>query len=107
MLITRNGMGEGDPTLQEKLLQTFFNLINESEELPGVICFYTEGIYLVTTGSQVLDTLRSLEEKGVHLVICNTCLNFYDLEDQVEVGIKGGMTDIIEAIQRADKVITI
>ena len=48
-----------------------------------------------------------LEAKGVHLVICSTCLNYFGLEDQVEVGVVGGMTDIIEAQWRADKVITL
>ena len=107
LLITRKGMGEADPELQTKLLQTYFKLIDESNSLPAVICFYTEGVHLVVSGSPVLDSLKSLEAKGVRLIICNTCLNFYALADQVEVGIVGGMTDIIEAQRRAAKVITL
>jgi sulfur relay (sulfurtransferase) complex TusBCD TusD component (DsrE family) len=100
-------MGDADPDLSHKLIQTYFRLLDENELLPGVICFYTEGVKLVTSTSPVLDSLRSLEAKGVHLVVCNTCLNYYGLVDDVQVGIKGGMTDIIEAQRRADKVITI
>jgi intracellular sulfur oxidation DsrE/DsrF family protein len=61
----------------------------------------------VCEGSPVLDSLKALEAKGVRLVICNTCLNFFDLVDKVTVGIPGGMTDIIEAQFRSEKVITI
>jgi hypothetical protein len=43
----------------------------------------------------------------VHLVICSTCLNYYSLADHVQVGVVGGMTDILEAQWRADKVITL
>ncbi len=107
LLITRKGMGEADPALQEKLISTYFKLLDESNLLPGVICFYAEGVHLVVAGSPVLDSLQSLEAKGVHLVICNTCLKFYNLEDQIEAGITGGMTDIIEAQRRAAKVITL
>ena len=107
ILVTRNGMGEADPELQGKLIQTYFRLLDESDVLPGVICFYTEGVRLVVEGSPVLETLISLEAKGVRLVICNTCLKFYDLVGQMNVGIVGGMTDIIEAQRRAGKVITI
>lgn len=107
ILVTTNGMGHGDPELQHKLITTYFKLLDESNTLPAVICFYTEGVKLVTTGSPVLEVLRMLEAKGVHLVICSTCLNHYGLEDQVEVGVTGGMTDIIEAQWRADKVITL
>ena len=75
--------------------------------LPAVICFYAEGVFLVVEGSPVLETLRSLEAKGVRLVICNTCLNFYELADKVQVGVVGGMTDMIEAQNLAAKVITL
>lgn len=107
LLITRQGMGEADLALQTKLIQTYFKLINEADTLPAVICFYAEGVYLVVEDSPVLDALQALEEKGVRLIICNTCLNFYGLTEKVAVGITGGMTDIIEAQRRAAKVITL
>jgi intracellular sulfur oxidation DsrE/DsrF family protein len=107
LLINRNGMGEADPELQTKLISTYFRLINEADTLPAVICFYAEGVHLVVEGSPVLDSLHAMEEKGVRLIICNTCLNFYNLTDKVAVGITGGMTDIIEAQRRAAKVITL
>ena len=107
LLINRNGMGEADPELQTKLISTYFRLINEADTLPAVICFYAEGVHLVVEGSPVLDSLRAMEDKGVRLIICNTCLNFYNLTEKVAVGITGGMTDIIEAQRRAAKVITL
>jgi sulfur relay (sulfurtransferase) complex TusBCD TusD component (DsrE family) len=48
-----------------------------------------------------------LEEGGVHLVICKTCLDYYGLADAVRVGIVGGMTDIITALWQADTVINL
>lgn len=107
LLITRNGMGDADPILQKKLITTYFKLLDENDVLPAIICFYADGVHLVVEGSPVLDSLRSLESKGVHLILCNTCLNFYNLMEKKQVGIVGGMTDIIEAQRRADKVITL
>ena len=107
ILITRNGMGDAEPALQIKLMTTYFKLLDESNVLPAVICFYANGVHLVVEGSPVLDSLKSLESKGVHLVLCSTCLNYYNLSDKVQVGIVGGMTDIIEAQRRAGKVITL
>lgn len=107
LLINRNGMGEAKPELQAKLISTYFRLINEADTLPAVICFYAEGVHLVVEGSPVLDSLRAMEEKGARLIICNTCLNYYNLTKKVAVGITGGMTDIIEAQRRAAKVITL
>ena len=50
--------------------------------------------------------LQSLEAKGVRLILCSTCLNYFDLADKISVGIVGGMTDIIEAQRQAGKVIS-
>lgn len=100
-------MGSGDLALQRKLINTYLALLNDSETLPGAICFYTEGVRLVVAGSPVLEALHALQAKGVHLILCATCLDHYGLLDQVEVGIIGGMTDIIEAQWRARKVITL
>jgi intracellular sulfur oxidation DsrE/DsrF family protein len=107
ILVTNDGMGKADTELQHKLAGTYFRLINEHDLLPAVICFYTDGVKLVCEGSPMLDVLRDLEEKGVRLVVCSTCLNYFELTDQVAVGIVGGMADIIDAQWQAEKVITL
>jgi intracellular sulfur oxidation DsrE/DsrF family protein len=107
ILITHEGMGMADLELQHKLIGTYLKLLNENDYLPAAICFYTEGVKLVVEGSPVIDQLEMLEGKGVRLIICSTCLNFFGLQDKVEVGIIGGMTDIIEAQWRAAKTITL
>ncbi len=107
VLVTRNGMGDSYTTLQHSLISKYFTLLNQNNILPSVICFYTDGVKLAVTDSPVLDQLKELERKGVHLILCGTCLNYYELVDQVQVGIVGGMTDIIEAQFRASKVISI
>jgi hypothetical protein len=107
ILITRNGMGHADQTLQHKLMGTYLKLLDDHNILPGAICFYTEGVHLAVEGSPVLESLRSLENKGVRLILCSTCLNYFNLTGQVRVGIVGGMGDILEAQRLASKVITL
>jgi hypothetical protein len=107
LLITRQGMGEAEQPLSLKLIQTYLTLLNDSDTLPEVICFYTNGVKLVVQGSPVLELLQAIESKGVRLILCSTCLNYFGLADKVQVGIVGGMTDIIEAQRKADKVISL
>ena len=75
--------------------------------LLNVICFYADGVKLAVEGSPVLESLRALEARGIRLILCGTCLNWFGLTDRLRVGIVGGMTDIIEAQRLADKVITL
>jgi len=107
ILITNNGMGKADLELQQKLMGTYLRLLDESQTLPAAICFYTEGVRLAVEGSPVLEQLRGLEAKGVRLILCSTCLGYFNLMDKTQVGIVGGMADIIEAQFKAEKVITL
>lgn len=103
-----NGMGHTDNTdLKIRLAKKFLALIPELQVLPAQICFYTDGVRLCVDGSPVLEELRALEEKGVELILCSTCLETFQLMDQVAVGIVGGMGDIITAMTNADTVVTI
>jgi intracellular sulfur oxidation DsrE/DsrF family protein len=105
--ITNDGMGKGDPTLQHKLIIKYLELIQMNDGLPNAITFYTDGVKMVVEGSPALEQLRALENQGVRLIVCSTCLEHYGLSKKVKVGIVGGMTDIIEAQVKAEKVITL
>ena len=107
ILVTNNGMGKADLALQQKLAAKYFELLLQNTNPPAAICFYTEGVKLTVADSPVLEQLKTLEAKGVRLIICSTCLDFYNLSGQTQVGIVGGMPDIIEAQTKASKVITI
>jgi sulfur relay (sulfurtransferase) complex TusBCD TusD component (DsrE family) len=107
ILVNNYGMGKADEKLQLTLAAKYLELLPQNGDLPAAICFYTEGVKLVVTGSPVLAQLKALEEKGVHLMVCSTCLNYFGLADQVQVGIVGGMGDILEAQTKAEKVITL
>ena len=107
ILVTNNGMGKADETLQQTLFAKYIELLLQQVELPAAFCFYTEGVKLVCEGSPVLDGLRALESNGVRLIVCSTCLNYFKLNEKVKVGIVGGMGDILEAQMKAEKVITL
>jgi len=107
LVFTRAGMGDAPNELQEKLAAKFLSLTLETGNLPAKILFYTDGVKLTCSGSPAIEPLKALEAKGVELVLCKTCIDYFDLADKVLVGIVGSMGDIIEAMQKADKVISL
>ena len=107
VVVNSDGMGAADEELRHKLLLVYLTMLRDNGLYPGAICFYAGGVKMVTEGSPVVDLLRSLEEKGVRLIICSTCLQFYALTGKVKVGIVGGMSDILLAQWMAGKVITL
>ncbi len=107
ILINNDGMGSAEEPLRHKLLRVYLTMLQENEFYPGAICFYAGGVKMVVEDSPVLDLLRALEEKGVRLIICSTCLQYFGLTEKVAVGIIGGMSDIVLAQWMANKVITL
>jgi intracellular sulfur oxidation DsrE/DsrF family protein len=107
ILITRDGMGHAEQPLRHKLIATYLQLVREGGMLPGAIAFYADGVKLVVEGSPILEALRAVEARGVHLIVCKTCLDHFDLLDKLRVGIVGGMADILSAQWAAKKVITL
>ena len=107
ILVTNNGMGYADEKLQQLLFGKYVELLLQNESLPAALCFYTDGVKLACEGSPVLEGLSNLESKGVRLIVCSTCLNYFELTGNVRVGLVGGMGDILEAQLKAERVITI
>lgn len=107
ILFTRNGMGEGPADLQQLLAEKFLSINLEHGLLPAKILFYTDGVKLACQGSSVVDLLKQYEAKGVELILCSTCLERYNMSNQVEVGVVGGMGDIIDVLSNAPKVISL
>ena len=110
VVFNHDGMGQADTELSHKLASAYLNLLDLRDEdyvLPQAICFYAEGVKLAIKGSPVLEELHSLAEKGVRLIVCTTCLNYYEAFDELAVGEAGGMKDIVEAQGAVAKVITL
>ena len=56
---------------------------------------------------QVIESLKSLLDKGCEILVCGTCLSFYGLTDQLQVGTVSNMYDIVTRMQRAAKVVSL
>lgn len=107
IVINSNGMGQADEVLAHKLVKSFLNMLDLGDNLPTAIGFYAGGVKLTVSGSPVLEELKSLADKGVALIVCTTCLNHFDIFEDLKVGTAGGMKDIVDAQVAAAKVITL
>ncbi len=107
ILVTNSGLGNGEKGLREKMMGVFLSTLDTFPQPPGKILFYTDGVKLVVEGSPVIGELKKLEEKGVHLIACGTCLDYLGLKDQLVVGEIGGMAAILEAMLEAEKVLSV
>ena len=107
VLITNDKMGNGDDELGAKLMINFLKNITELGTDLWRLIFLNNGVKLAVDGAAALSALQQLEKEGLHILVCTTCLQHFDLMDQKSVGTATNMPDIVNAMQFADKVITI
>ncbi|ACB86440.1 sulfurtransferase-like selenium metabolism protein YedF [Natranaerobius thermophilus] len=108
LLITDESFGESDRELGKKLMSSYLYTLEEgdNEHLPTHILLLNEGVKLATK-EPTLSSLRVLEEKGVEIMACGICVEYFDLEEDISVGQIGNMYLNMELMAQADKVITI
>lgn len=107
IFISRETIGDGSKELGKSLMKMFIYTISEGEDLPKSILFMNGGVKVPTLNEQAVEHLKTLQDKGVELLVCGACLNFYGLEEKLGVGKISNMYDITNAMKEASKVITI
>ncbi len=100
-----NLLGIGDEALGSILIRAFLKTLLDTEPKPSRMIFINSGVRLTSEGSEVLETLSALSEKGVEILSCGTCLDFYGLKEKLKVGIVSNMYEIVKSLMEADRLI--
>lgn len=105
VVISSQVMGEGTEELGKILLKGFIFALTQQEVLPKTILFYNGGAALTCKESALLEDLKVLEAEGVEILTCGTCLDYYGLKEELQVGEITNMYTIVEKMTQADKVV--
>lgn len=105
IVFSSNKMGQGDDELGAILMKAFIHTILSLEALPSTLIFYNSGVLLAAEDSGAADDLQYLHDKGVEILICGTCVNFYNIGDKIKTGTLSNMYDILNTMNRAYRII--
>ena len=105
ILVASNLLGEGDDRLGETLMKVYINTLAEADSLPENLLFINGGVKLTCEGSDVIDSLKTMEDKGVNIFSCGACLDFYNLKEKLMVGQIGNMYQIIDLMNNSTNTI--
>ena len=107
VMVATDRIGYGDDELGLKLMESFLKTLKEMGDELWRLVFVNNGVKLTIEDSTVLSDLRDLEDQGIHILVCGTCLTYFDLIEKKQVGETTNMLDIVTAMQLADKVINL
>jgi selenium metabolism protein YedF len=107
VFISGDEIGRGERELGIALMKSFLYASAEADDAPSKIVFMNTGVRLVTESDETAAHVKTLEDRGVEVLVCGTCLDFYGLKEQLKVGLVSNMYDIQSALIGAYNIVSI
>jgi selenium metabolism protein YedF len=106
-VIGSDKLGKGSDDLGKILMKGFLYTLSETKPYPNFLIFLNSGVKLTTAGSESIEDLKKMENAGVKIVSCGTCLDFFEIKTKLEVGNISNMYDIVETIADSNNAVMI
>jgi len=102
-LIAADTMGEGERELGQILIKGFISTIKELDPLPKKIIFINSGVK-AAVNEDIIFYLKELANKDIEILLCGTCVDYYGLQEEVEIGEISNMYEIADSLNRGEVV---
>jgi hypothetical protein len=102
LLIGSESLGNGDDQLGQLLMGNMLRIMGDKPVLPKYVILWNSGVKIATPRSGAMVHLKNLADKGVTVISCGTCVEFFDLADEMAVGEVDGMSRILDILQSHD-----
>lgn len=106
IVLNKTQMGNGDAELGEKILGACIRKLVKFDGIEAIV-FYNAGVKLCTRDSFLAPDLGQLLERGIEIMPCGTCVEYYGLGDRMIVDRLSNMDEILATIAAAEKVVTL
>jgi selenium metabolism protein YedF len=105
VLISSVTLGHGDDDLGRLLMTAFVKTLKDVVPRPRTVILMNGGVRHAGEGADLVPALRDLEERGVTVLACGTCLDFFHLKEKLAAGRISNMLEILSALVAADRVV--
>lgn len=105
--IGQDCMGQGSEELGKILIKGFIYALAQLDTPPAALLFFNAGITLALDGANTVDDLRALAGRGTSILLCGTCIDYYQAREKIAVGEIVNMMDIVSWMHRGYPVITL
>ena len=107
VFVGSSAFGQGSPELGHILIKGLIYAMSQADEPPHRIVFFNDGAQFTCEGSELLDDIRELANRGCEVLTCGTCLDFHGIKDKLAVGGVTNLYAISEIALGPDKVVTL
>lgn len=107
IFLDSDSLGRGSEELGRILMRSFLQTLEQSDVEPQKIILMNSGVKMACEGSEVLEDLQEFSSKGVEVLSCGTCLEYFGIKKKLLAGKVSNMYEILNSLASAGKVITV
>ena len=107
IFISSDKIGNGNDELGAVLMKGFIYTLTETKPYPKSILLVNSGVKLSTENYDTIENLKILEEAGVEILSCGTCLDYYGLKESLKLGSVTNMYTIVDIMKNSLQTISI
>ncbi|MEA3476598.1 MAG: sulfurtransferase-like selenium metabolism protein YedF [Bacteroidota bacterium] len=107
IVFTKDYLGEGSEELGKILINGYLDTLIANEKLPVKMMFFNSGVLMTLKDSAQLEMIKELEDAGVEMLVCGTCLEFFDKTRDLAVGKISNMYEILDGMISTAKILTV
>ncbi len=97
LLVTSDRIGV-DEELGGVLMRAMLNALAENDILPEKIILMNAAVKMTVAGEEAADALKTLEDRGVEVMACGTCLKYYGLMESERSGRVSNAYEILNTL---------
>ena len=105
LVLGSDTLGRGDNELGQTLLVNFLRAVAFRDDGPQTVVCYNSGVRLAEIGSQAAPMLEAISRKGAEVLLCGTCVDYFQNRDRLAMGEVSDMPTIVDRLVVADKVL--
>jgi len=107
LFFSADQIGRGDETLGRLLVKGLLYTVSELQTPPRTLVFMNAGVRLAAEREETIGLLKIIEAKGVEILVCGTCLDYYHLQGGLRAGRVSNLYEITERFLTSADVITV
>ena len=104
IFLSSDQIGRGDEALGRLLVRGFLHTVGELDRPPRTLVLMNSGVRLAADQDETIELLRAIERRGVEILVCGTCLDYFHLLDRLRVGRVSNLYEITERFLQTEVV---
>lgn len=97
-------LGTGPEELGDILIRGMMKTLAKTAPVPTVLIFINTSVELLPL-PEVRESLLLLQEQGTKILVCGTCMDYFQLRDHIPAEWGSNMSEIVHTITSASKVV--